>query len=135
MALKDRLEQGNPGGERAQGFAPSASKARERRCLRDLLHVVDDHRLGALPKIWQLQTEFDVAPPANGSHRRLFTHRLISPGCAPTATPALSHRGLGPPQALGPTQSSTSPPYSKTLKHDADFLAWEAADRLFDGID
>ncbi|RQV93528.1 hypothetical protein EH220_08125 [bacterium] len=45
--------------ELAQAFAPSAGKSREKRYLRDLLHAAEDRKLGALPKIWQLQAEFD----------------------------------------------------------------------------
>ena len=45
--------------ELAGAFAPAGSRAREKRCLRDLLHTADDRRLGALPTIWQLQAEFD----------------------------------------------------------------------------
>lgn len=44
--------------ELAKAFAPSACKAKEKRYLRELLHVADDRRLGALPSIWQLQAEF-----------------------------------------------------------------------------
>lgn len=43
----------------ALAFAPSGCRARERRCLRDLLVAADDRRLGALPTLWELQTEFD----------------------------------------------------------------------------
>jgi len=45
--------------ELAAAFAPSTCKAWEKRYLRDLLHVSDARRLGALPTIWQLQAEFD----------------------------------------------------------------------------
>jgi hypothetical protein len=44
--------------ELAGAFAPSACQAREKQFLRDLLHAADDRRLGALPAIWRLQTEF-----------------------------------------------------------------------------
>ncbi len=44
--------------ELAAAFAPSTCKVREKRYLRDLLHAVDDRRMGALPAIWQLQSEF-----------------------------------------------------------------------------
>lgn len=45
----------------ARAFAPSASKAREKKHLRDLLHGGDDRQLGALPVIWKLHGEFDDA--------------------------------------------------------------------------
>lgn len=44
--------------ELAEAFAPSTCKGREKRHLREQLLAADDQRLGALPKIWQLQTEF-----------------------------------------------------------------------------
>jgi hypothetical protein len=44
--------------ELAEAFAPSAGKARERKCIRDLLHATDNRRLGALSTLWQLQAEF-----------------------------------------------------------------------------
>jgi len=44
--------------ELAEAFAPSTCKSREKRHLREQLLAADDQRLGALPKIWQLQTEF-----------------------------------------------------------------------------
>ena len=34
-----------------------------------------------------------------------------------------------------PPERLPAPQCSITLEHDADFLAWEATDRLFDGID
>jgi len=45
--------------ELAQALAPSTCKAREKRFLRNLLHATDQRRLGALPAIWRLQSEFD----------------------------------------------------------------------------
>jgi hypothetical protein len=45
--------------ELAHALAPSMCKSREKRFLRNLLHATDQRRLGALPAIWQLQTEFD----------------------------------------------------------------------------
>jgi hypothetical protein len=45
--------------ELAGAFAPSTSKSRESRYLRNLLLATDDRRLGALPSLWQLQPEFD----------------------------------------------------------------------------
>ena len=45
--------------ELAQAFAPAGCKIREKRCLRELLHVADERRLGALPSLWQLQPGFD----------------------------------------------------------------------------
>lgn len=45
--------------ELAGAFAPAGCRAREKRCLRDLLHAADDRRLGALPTLWQLQAAFD----------------------------------------------------------------------------
>jgi hypothetical protein len=45
--------------ELATAFTPATAKAREKRFLRELLHATDDRRLGALPAIWQLQTEFE----------------------------------------------------------------------------
>jgi hypothetical protein len=44
--------------ELAQFFAPSGCKGREKRVLRDFLLSDSDRRLGALTKIWKLQTEF-----------------------------------------------------------------------------
>jgi hypothetical protein len=45
--------------ELAGALAPSKCKAREKRYLRDLLNATGDRQLGALPKIWQLQTKFN----------------------------------------------------------------------------
>lgn len=45
--------------ELARAFAPTACKARERQYLRGLLLAAEERRLGALPRIWQLQAEFD----------------------------------------------------------------------------
>ncbi len=45
--------------ELANAFAPSASKSREKRYLRDLLLAADSNRLGALPILWELQSTFD----------------------------------------------------------------------------
>jgi hypothetical protein len=45
--------------ELAEAFAPAGSKFREKRCLRELLHAVDEKRLGALQTLWQLQPEFE----------------------------------------------------------------------------
>ena len=45
--------------EVAKAFDPAGLRAREKRYLRNLLLAVDDRRLGALPTLWQLQTEFD----------------------------------------------------------------------------
>lgn len=42
----------------ASAFAPSDSKAKEKRFLRDLLLAVKERQLGALPTIWQVQAEF-----------------------------------------------------------------------------
>lgn len=44
--------------ELASAFAPSESRNRERRCLRDLLHAPGERSLGALPMLWRLQPEF-----------------------------------------------------------------------------
>lgn len=44
--------------ELAQAFAPGGCKSREKRFLRELLHVSDERRLGALPTLWSLQSEF-----------------------------------------------------------------------------
>ncbi|HYD48553.1 MAG TPA: hypothetical protein VEB21_09405 [Terriglobales bacterium] len=41
----------------AEAFAPGAAGFREKRCLRELLKAEDDRRLGALPVLWQLQSE------------------------------------------------------------------------------
>ncbi len=58
--------------ELAEAFAPHASKSRERRFIRDLLHGTDERRLGALPTIWKLQREFnDDAFREEALHDRL----------------------------------------------------------------
>lgn len=44
--------------ELARAFAPVKSMAREKRYLRDSLNARDDKQLGALPALWQLQSEF-----------------------------------------------------------------------------
>lgn len=44
--------------ELAEAFSPAGAKLRERRYLHDLLHAGTDRRLGALPIIWELQSEF-----------------------------------------------------------------------------
>jgi hypothetical protein len=44
--------------ELARAFAPGGCGTREKRCLRELL-LAEEGRLGALPKLWQLQAEFD----------------------------------------------------------------------------
>ncbi|MFO0915212.1 MAG: hypothetical protein U0795_19780 [Pirellulales bacterium] len=44
--------------ELADAFAPATAKARERRCIREHLLASDERRLGALSRLWQLQTEF-----------------------------------------------------------------------------
>jgi hypothetical protein len=49
----------NEWAELAGAFAPAGGRAREKACLRDLLHSADERRLGALPTIWQLQSEFE----------------------------------------------------------------------------
>ncbi len=51
---------GNKGWDEISGaFAPSACKLKEKRYLRDLLLSLDDRRLGALPIIWQLQSDIN----------------------------------------------------------------------------
>jgi hypothetical protein len=44
--------------ELARAFAPEKSMVREKRYLRDSLNARDDKQLGALPTLWQLQSEF-----------------------------------------------------------------------------
>ena len=44
--------------ELARAFAPVKSMAREKRYLRDSLNARDGKQLGALPMLWQLQSEF-----------------------------------------------------------------------------
>ncbi len=44
--------------ELAKAFSPSGCRAKERRCLEEMLHASDDRALGALPAIWQLQEKF-----------------------------------------------------------------------------
>jgi hypothetical protein len=44
--------------ELAGAFGPSGARARERRCLEEMLHASHDRALGALPPIWQLQERF-----------------------------------------------------------------------------
>ena len=62
--------------ELATAFAPGACKARERRCLQELLHSSDDRSLGALPTIWQLQQEFgDKDYDEERLHNRLQQER------------------------------------------------------------
>ena len=45
--------------EMAGAFAPATCKTREKRFLRNLILLVDDRRIGALPAIWKLNAEFD----------------------------------------------------------------------------
>ncbi len=45
--------------EMAGAFAPTDAKPGEKHFLRDRLLATDDRRLGALPEIWELQTEFE----------------------------------------------------------------------------
>jgi hypothetical protein len=45
--------------ELAGAFSPSSCRMMEKRCLRDLLLSEEGSELGALPAIWNLQTEFD----------------------------------------------------------------------------
>ena len=45
--------------ELARAFDPAGCKARERRCLTDLLLASEERPLGALPILWQLQSEVD----------------------------------------------------------------------------
>jgi hypothetical protein len=55
-----RTKPGWTGGEwqeLAEAVAPSGAKARERRCVRELLLATEKRRLGALPEIWRLQEE------------------------------------------------------------------------------
>lgn len=44
--------------ELASAFGPSGCRARERRCLEEMLHASDARALGALPTIWQLHAQF-----------------------------------------------------------------------------
>ena len=45
--------------ELAQAFAPARARAREKRCLHELLLESNDRPLGALPAIWELQQDYD----------------------------------------------------------------------------
>ncbi|MBI1854199.1 MAG: hypothetical protein HYR85_28000 [Planctomycetes bacterium] len=45
--------------ELAAAFAPEGFRAREKRCLRELLLAADERRLVALPILWELQAKFD----------------------------------------------------------------------------
>lgn len=45
--------------ELAAAFSPAGGKAREKRCLRDLLLATDDRPLGAFGALWQLQDDFE----------------------------------------------------------------------------
>lgn len=47
--------------ELAEAFTPSGAKARERKCLSDMLLNPSDKPLGALPYIWELQDGYDAA--------------------------------------------------------------------------
>ena len=66
---------GNQGwAEVAEAFVPGQAAARERKYLRDLLLSADGRRLGALPMIWELQTEFDDRFQEKSLHHRLEEH-------------------------------------------------------------
>jgi hypothetical protein len=64
-SLRERPPRTKPGwdnqswAELAGAFAPAAAKAKEKRFLRELLLFGEDHRLGALPLLWDLQSGFD----------------------------------------------------------------------------
>ncbi|MFC1764568.1 hypothetical protein ACFL6U_21185, partial [Planctomycetota bacterium] len=45
--------------ELAEAFTPGEATEQEKHCLYDLLHSLDDRRLGALPTLWQLQAELN----------------------------------------------------------------------------
>jgi hypothetical protein len=67
--------------ELAHAFAPSACKSRERKFLKNLLHLSDSRQLGALPKIWELQAGFD-----NDNYREERLHDYLEksePACSP----------------------------------------------------
>ncbi len=64
----------------ARAFAPSEAGAAERQLLRRLLLVDDQRRLGALPALWQLQTEVNDELPEEAVHRAL---RMRAPEFAP----------------------------------------------------
>jgi hypothetical protein len=46
--------------ELAEAFAPAAAKARERKCITEMLLSPGDKPLGALPQIWELQDGYDA---------------------------------------------------------------------------
>ncbi len=64
-SLAERPPRTRAGGEvwseLAEAFAPSRARAREKRSLTDLLLKPPDKPLGALPKIWELQGDYDAA--------------------------------------------------------------------------
>ena len=58
----------------AEAFVPGQAAARERKYLRRLLLSADGQSLGALPMIWELQTEFDDGFQEKSLHHRLEEH-------------------------------------------------------------
>jgi hypothetical protein len=68
----------------ANAFAPMQCKTREKRFLHDLINATDDRRLGALPNIWQLQSDFD-----DDEYREELLHDRLQeqePGYTPILT-------------------------------------------------
>lgn len=57
--------------ELGEAFLPNGARAREKQALRELLHVEDHRRLGALPAIWELQREIGDETEERELHDRL----------------------------------------------------------------
>jgi hypothetical protein len=67
--------------ELAESFAPTNSKSREKRHLRELLHRAEDRGIGALPHLWKLQVDFDDQQfNEEALHQRLAK---VEPGYGP----------------------------------------------------
>ena len=90
-SLRERPPRTNPSWDKgtweelARAFAPASTRAREKRFLRDLLLARDDQRLGALPILWDLQSEFE----SDDSYREEMLHDRLEER-APSYKPLLT---------------------------------------------
>ena len=78
--------------ELAEAFSPSGGKRRERRLLKELLHMADERRLGALPTIWELQDGLDDSTYTEESLHTLLEKR--EPSYAPLLTAIRSYEAF-----------------------------------------